>query len=278
MRKFILKSITFSLLFISICWVIELSGIYTKLLPNRRVYSKIELSKKEIYGAQILLMGDSVAGSTYEYIKSGENGIVNLACNQAIDVIGHYFLLRNFLEKNSEVKKVFFFYNPFSFSNNIDHIYSYNHFLKPFYKKEYKKYFTDNVYKQIRSYPLYFLARFPPVAINYFAPDFEVEEPDVFISEITREYLQKFVELTREHGIEFEVLSPPLRESKINDIKQFKSKYLIEGTMSDLMDNYFDKISFLPDEYYRDDLHFKQQYFSKGKEVFSRLTGLNELK
>ncbi len=277
MRKFVIKAIIFFVLFTGVCWIIELSGVFSRFLPNRITYNKIELSKTQIDGAQYILLGDSVVGSLYKNYDSGKNGVVNLACNQAIDVIGHYLLLKNFLEKNKNVEKVYFFYNPFSFSNNIDHVFSYNYFIKPFYKREYKKYFTKRVLKQIRSYPLSYIARFPLIAITYFTPEIEREKPDFFISPISCEYLTKMKELADEHGVELLVLPPPTRESRKNEVERLKDEYTGNKCNNVMITNYFDKIIYTSDNYFQDDVHFKREYYSKGREYFSKLAELPAL-
>ena len=277
MKKFVFKALVFFSMFVVICWFIELSGFYAYLTPGKLVRQKIALSKKHIDGAEVILLGDSVAGSLYKTMKPGENGVINLACNQALDVIGHYFLLNNSLKKNQNIKKVVFFFNPFSFSNNIDHVYSYNNFIKPFYKREYINLYTETAKKQVKNYPLYFLARFPPVAITYFTPGIDSEESSVFLSEISCEYLRKFQELADEKGFEFEVLSPPIRISREKEVQALKIEYAKEKCNIDLINKYFDKIVYSDDKFYQDDVHFKAEYYTTGRKLISELAGLESL-
>lgn len=262
MKRFVFNSIVFLLLFIGLSYFLEFSKLYTKLLPNKNVYEAIRISRQKNDGIKILLMGDSVSRQLFHSLK-GHQDITSVACNQAIDIIGQYFLMHNFITTNPGVEKVYLVYNPFSFNNNLDHIFTFNYFLKPFYNSEYKKLFTTSALIQVRKIPFYRLANFAPIKICFWTPTYQVEKDDhKFLSDISIQYIIKMQKLAEAHQITFSIIPVPIKASRKDELKVLKKHYFSSEDRLDIFDKYFANLIILPDSLYRDHIHFNEQGIS----------------
>ncbi|MCC9165728.1 hypothetical protein [Pontibacter harenae] len=281
MKTFLVKFSACLMSFFFMICLVYYSNLYTYLLPNRGVYKALTDSKKKNNKARALIIGDSVGGQLFDPMNNDSSSVVSLACNQAIDLVGHYILLANSLQENEQIEKVYFVYNPFSFRNNLDHEFTYNYFLKPFNIPEYRNLFTPNTLKQIESVPFHKFSNLPPVAITFWTPEIKKEtETQVFMSQISSEYLQKMINLTSSKGIEFKVISPPIRTSRKKEVEHLYRVAMAEKTterFSQLFDNYFKDMLFLPDAEYIDPIHLNypqkhvaimlETYFDADKQI-----------
>lgn len=78
------------------------------------------------YSPKVLVLGDSV-GRQVAYVASGrDRSILNMASNGGIEMAGHYFLLRRFLERNQPPQLVVFLMRD-PFSGNLRSIYTENY-------------------------------------------------------------------------------------------------------------------------------------------------------
>jgi hypothetical protein len=82
-------------------------------------------------------LGDSVGKNI---IGTGsDSNILNLGSNQAISLLGQYFILKKFILKREEGYKnlcIEAYIRPSSFYNNLDQEWTYNYFIKFFYNKD----------------------------------------------------------------------------------------------------------------------------------------------
>lgn len=246
---------------------------HTYILPNKEVFEAIRRSKSAKTPTKLLIIGDSVAKQIFEESNNIDT-VTSLACNQSIDLIGHYLLLKEFLSHNSQVERVVFIYNPFSFDNDLDHKFTYNYFLKPFYNKHYTADFTPHAKKQIAKIPFSKIVNFPIVAISFWTPEITPNKTkDIFLSETSLEYLQKIVEMTREKGIPLTLSAAPIKISRKKEVELLKESYLAKGNPLSILENYFENIQYLPDELYVDDIHFsdpKKIRATAEKEIYGR--------
>lgn len=230
---------------------------HTYILPNKGVYEAIRRSKSECVDTELLIIGDSVAKQLFEQSNEVDT-ITSLACNQSIDLVGHYLLLKDFLERNPNVERIAFIYNPFSFSNDLDHKYTYNYFLKPFYNRHYSPEFTRHVQERIDAIPYAEMVNFPLIATSFWMPEYEFQsEEGYFLSTTSWEYLNKIVELTAEKSVALTLLSAPIKISRQHEVRQLQAVYEASGRRLDLLDHYFRTITYVPDTLFLDDIHFE---------------------
>ena len=59
--------------------------------------------------------------------------ILSLGTNQAVSMCGQYFIARSAIEHDPAIKELVVAYQPDSFTNNLDQVFCFNYFVRPFY-------------------------------------------------------------------------------------------------------------------------------------------------
>jgi hypothetical protein len=175
-------------------------------------------------------------------------------------MVGHYLLLNNYLNAGNEVDTVYMLFSPFSFQNNLNQVYTYHYFLKPFYTDEYKPYFTETVNKQIQKVPYYKFCRNPLVLTSDWAPDFTPKDTInySFLSPISVEYIAKIKELSTKHDFKLIFVAPPASMSKKPLIEKMDQNEIVKNNLSNEFGNYFKNMIYLPDNNFFDGTHLKE--------------------
>ena len=129
-----------------------------------------------------LLMGDSVGRQLYP-IADYNDTLQSLACNQAISLAGHYFMLENFLKSHppdpAKPYEVVLIYHPQSLINNLDEVFTYHYFVKNFYTDPYRAQFAPEVDEALKAIPYKWIARNPLMRISNWAPDIARDMPPI---------------------------------------------------------------------------------------------------
>ncbi len=259
MKKFILRILGFLFFFLILTHLLFKFGLLSNILIGKEVYTAIEISHNLKNNTKILVSGDSVARQLFSTMD--DKFITSIACNQSIDLIGHYLLIENALSSSGSIIKIYFLYNPFSLINDLNHKYTYNYFLKPFNNDTYIKKFTLHALKQIKKIPYSEISDLTVVKISNFTPNYSGSgDTNQVMSLISYEYLNKIIEVSRDKNIEFTILSPPIRESRKEEIKQLIKNYQLSPYKMGIIDEYFERIVFLPDSLYQDEIHFKNKF------------------
>lgn len=264
MKKFILRSVlfVFSALLIPAVFLTYLyvTKRYESFVNGFEVYNSIKKSKAKNKKRKLLL-GDSVAKQLVLY-NPVNNSINSLACNQAISIVGQYLLLKNYFSSGNKLDTVILLVNPVSFKNNLDQIYTFQYFLKPFYVKEYVSEFSGNVYNQIKKIPFYNLSQFPLIKASNWSPKFESPDPEVlsFLSPVSREYLLKMKQLADSNNVTFRVYPAPLRSSLKHTTDSIGMSNINTSGLEKEFSLYFKRIKYIDDKYFVDMLHLKKNY------------------
>ncbi len=217
MKKFILQYLCVFLLAASVVELID--GIrlyrYGDRLPSyilgEEVYNSIRSSKTS-RRVKRLIAGDSTGHQLYPSWKDYGSVALSVACNQAVTMAGHYFLIEDFLQTNENQlpEEVVLVINPETFGNNVDR-FAFNYFLKPFGYVEYIHRFTPTLRRRIRQIPFYMLAYLPSYKLSNYSPSYEMtNEEFAFISPVSKEYLCKIAELTQRYGVKLRLVSSPV--------------------------------------------------------------------
>lgn len=237
---------------------------YKNTVTGWEIYYSIFKSKQKKKVKKIIL-GDSVGNQLFPNTKFTDT-INSLACNQSIGVVGQYCLLNNYINAGNEVDTVYMMYSPFSFQNNLDQVFTYHYFLKPFYTDEYKPLFTETVNRQVDKIPFHYFCRLPFILTSNWAPDFTPPEHKdfTFLAPISVEYLNKIKELGAKHHFELIILAPPTSLIKKPLIDKMDKAEIAKSGMSKEFGNYFESIIYLDDNYFLDNVHLKkpQEYTS----------------
>ncbi|MBQ7421417.1 MAG: hypothetical protein IJV27_04675 [Prevotella sp.] len=227
---------------------------YKQALHGSEIYTSIDKSKKKTK-LKRLIIGDSTANQYFDN-REDNDSLYSLACNQAVSVCGHFFLLNNFLQAGNRPQEVYLLFNAFSFKNNLDQIYTYHYFLKPFYTDEYKPLMTPTVLEQIRKVPYHALCQNPLILTSSWAPDYYPEKGDyTFLSPISREYLEKMDSLSRLYDFDFYIVPSVINENLKEDVAHIdRNEFRHEG-YAEKLTRFIDNIVYLNDTCFMDGTH-----------------------
>jgi hypothetical protein len=262
MKKFIINcflffGITFFVLHVQPLYLL-INNAYQKTITGFEVYTSILKSNKKNKSKKIII-GDSVGRQLFSN-EIASDSLNSLACNQAISLAGQYFLLFNYLTIGNRPDTIFLIYSPFSFGNNLNEIYTYHNFVKPFYNKQYKPLMDSLVLAQINKIPYLFASNWPIVYTGNWAPEFKSNDTKnyTFLSPISVDYLIKIKKMLATNNITLIILPPYLSEAKRNGINNMNIEEANNaGLQSDFI-NYFSQIKYLPDSCFVDGSHLKR--------------------
>lgn len=267
-KLFFIRLLLFSIIAFPLLAGESLYFYYTKryelTVNGNEIYCSIKKSKvrKKV---KILIIGDSLGKQLYDN-NTYNDSIYSLTCNQAISMVGYYILLQNFINsnKNKLPAKVVLIIGPSAFRNNLDQLFSYHYFLKPFYKPENEKYFTSICFQQIRKIPFYYTSQFPVIVNSNWAPAYNNRKDSTlfrFISPVSNEYLIKIKTLCSNNNILFNIYCPPMtmaNKKKAIQLSANAGEFEKCGLKKEFID-YCRSIKFLPDSLFQDHVHFKKQ-------------------
>ena len=267
MKTFISKFVIFVVVFVVILHAvcIFLPQIPFKSILGEEIYVSITKSKKRT-SKKKLLIGDSVGQQLFPNNKDN-SFYTSLACNQSIGMVGHYILVKNYLDAGNQIDTLYCVFSPFSFQNNLDQIFTYQYFCKPFYKSEYKPYFTQTVQSQINKIPFSKFCQYPLILKSEWSPRFTSKDSvDYnFLSTISVEYLNEIRKLSEKHGFKIIILPTPIIEKNKEEVGKFNKFEAVGFQLENEFDFYFKNIEYFPDSCFYDQVHLKQP------ELFVRL-------
>lgn len=233
-------------------------------LIGGETYAAIHCSKLRVEKRKILVLGDSVARQLYG-VSQYNDKIYSLACNQAVSLAGHHILLQNILKNNADqISKVYLVMHPVSFRNNLDQVYVFNYFIKPFYGKENYSRLTRDTRDRIGKVPLYFTSSFPIARITNYTPNLAgFDEPMLSaaaerkfkMSFVSLEYLKKMSSDLRKAGIDFQVVAPVLHDEYRAYATESLKKALADHNLEDHFTGYF-QFRYLKKQKFVDLLHY----------------------
>jgi len=259
MKNFIRNTVLFLLLIVvfieTTSTILLFNNLYLFNYPGKDIYISIEKSKKK-NKTKILLLGDSVGKQLFDN-KQNFDRLNSFACNQAISMAGQYFLLHNYLEAGNNIDKLIIIYNPFSFRNNLNQVYTFHYFLKPFYNSDYLSLFSSTVNEQINKIPYNKFVQLPHIRITSWAPEFNTTEPEItsLLSPISIEYLNEIKNLANQYNFEINILPPPISVTRKNEIEKLKLDVFTECNLKQEFEDYFTKITYLDSTEFSDGIH-----------------------
>lgn len=259
MKKFIFHSIVFILLCVALFHIkpfyLLYHNHYQQVVAGQEIYYAIAKSKVKSKSKKVLF-GDSVARQLFDS-KDSDSTINSLASNQAIGMVGQFFLLQNYLNAGNNIDTVYFLFRPFTFQNNLNQVYTYHYFLKPFYNKEYNQYFTTTVLKQIEKIPYYQFCRYPSILTSNWAPNFSPKDTDnhSFLSPVSLEYLRKIKELSWKYNFTIIIIPTPMNNIYQKQIQGFDTTGIASTGLQSEFKNYFTDIIYLDNSQFVDSSH-----------------------
>ena len=233
------------------------SGLYKNFVVSKSIYKVIDKSKTK-HSAKLLLIGDSVAEQLFDPNNKESHEINSLACSYSVSSLGVYILLNNYLKANNNISDVVYLMGPNSFQNNLDLPWTYNYFLKPFFKTDNYVYFDDYSKDLIKNMEFSEFSQTIPFLITNWSPDYQYPKlnNNHFLSNISIFYLRKIKNLLKLNNIKFHIISPPISEYKNSQLNNLVKN--IPTDLSIFFEDYFDNIEVLDDSLFLDNVHFIQ--------------------
>ena len=237
--------------------------LYKETIYGNEIYRAIEKSKKKTKYKKLIL-GDSTANQFYNCKEEDPDSAYSLSCNQAIGMIGQYILLNNYLEAGNRPDSVFLVYTPFSFWDNLDQVYTYHYFMKPFYYDKNKSLMSPTVIQQIQKIPKRMICHFPLIQTTSWAPSIKQEERDYsFLSPICKDYLSKIDSLSAKYNFTFSIIPTFVAEHWRDSVNLFKRNEFAGYSYQKELAHYLDNITYLADSCFVDEVHLKNPQLYK---------------
>jgi hypothetical protein len=260
MKRFIRQIILFSILALIVIEIRPMYLIvterYKEIVAGKEIYYSINKSLKKSKSRK-LIIGDSVGNQLFNN-KTTSDTINSLACNQSISMAGQYILLHNYLSVGNQIDTVILICTPFTFTNNLDQVFTYHYFIKPFYSK-YHALFSDTVVKQVHKIPYCDFYWIPNILTSNWAPNFNPNDKIdyTFLSPVSIEYLHKMKTLAREYHFKLIILPTPTRESRRYEVQSLNKQEIINNGLVNEFEVFFKDIIFLNDSNFEDHVHLK---------------------
>lgn len=208
----------------------------------------------------------------------GKIQVIDLTCNQALSLAGHYSLLLDTLNHNPQVNKVYLLYQIGCFRNNLDEPWTYNYFVKPFFLDN-DTIFSLATHAIIKSkfyWPLYKLpiSRVLPCfgSIDYSSKEIPVEHHPT-LSPTSIEYIQVIQKLCRTRNVIFKIIPTPISKKVGGSYDDFE-RLIRENNLTDTFNGYLDHMIVLSDDFFVDKVHFKEKYLKFVSEFSMNYVGL----
>lgn len=243
-------------------------------LGSDEVEFALSIAKEESNSTKLLL-GDSVALQLFQGL-SGVNTTYTIdPTNQAIQFVGQYVLLTEYLNHHNGVQDVFLVVAPQTLSTDIDPFLSYQYVAIPMIQNGYQEYMDDIVWTKLES-------QFGKLLLNRNVIDFidrscvnrklfyfliggklkeEKTELVDIISDINLRYLHKMLDLCNSKNVKFHLLPAPMKDTDVNH--QYMEAMKTKWQQLDLENDFplfCQSVSFFPAEMFKDELHFSEEY------------------
>lgn len=269
MNQFIAKSaLTFLLAALIIqlhsWWMLKTYRVRHEVGPE--VYRAIA-SARQFNDAPIVLLGDSVTHQLASTLLDNNAQVIDLSCNAAISLAGHYLLLKRFSEFNDlKSRKVIISYHPDSFRFNLNDKFTFGYFARPFYDPWFRDHYPPIVCEKLDNISFAWLLKVPSIRASDWSPSMTTHIPDSGVghypslSDVSIDTLRRFRNLSRVAGFSLIIISSPVCDETYSrfDLPSFKKQIEREG-LSDLFGAYFLSMDVLPRNLFRDDdtIHFR---------------------
>jgi hypothetical protein len=248
-----------------------LTSVFVTKKFGNETYQALKKSKITTT-ANTIIIGDSVARHIFSAENADQLEYYNLSSNVWGSLIGQYIIATNVFQANKKIKKIYLFFHPDSFQNDLDQPWTYSYVVKPFFTYEYRDKFTDNAIRKLKSKNLYFLYKLPiaktlPVfnKIDYSDSKEWTGFPNVqqkpYFSEIAIEYLHKLKKLCTENKAKLNVVMPPISKKYNTDFSTMKAQ-IKDNQLDDIFCEYFANVYVLDDAYFKDGIHVKKEHLN----------------
>lgn len=264
MKRFLQRAamllVLFGLLAQGVSWLGFRSGLLLRSLTGREVYQALQEARRPS-AARIVLLGDSVGTQLYTFHGRPRNDVRVLCSNAAISMAGQYIVLLEALRAGMlRDCEVVLAYHPDSFRFDLQDKYTYQYFLKPFFRRENRPLLSDTVMERLRPIPWHRAVFLPAVRYSNWTPRWQGPTPPIgrrssaYIRDVSAEYLVRLADLARREGFALHVVPPPICDSwaATFDPARFQAEVRELG-LEDLFGPYIADLPVRPRDWFRDD-------------------------
>lgn len=261
--RMILKCVALGCIVTAACWGLEnFTSIPLRSTQNRLVRLAIRTAKESHPATRVVVLGDSVCAQLYPP-GTGGSGIVSLASNFGVTMIGQRLLLETWLDANPTVTNgaLYLVVNPASLGNGVDSSHTYNNLIKGFWISPWKERFDDEEKRYVHAFPWVSISQFPPVRLSSWCPTFVPSFPeqhkleDGGLTPISLQEVKRMGALARNRGMRFTVLAGIRRESARSLDTPPRAARFAQPEVGDVFGEYLTSSRFLPDDLFVDALH-----------------------
>ncbi len=250
LKRAIVLFIPFFLYYFGYNYYLIVSEKFWKNNDGGGIYLAIKKSKKKTSKKKIII-SDSVGAQLFPIDKKYDS-IYTLSTTAPSSLVGSYILLQNLSKHNNlEGATVYYVVHPSSLDEDLRGQYTYNHFVKPFYKRENQKYISAMADSLLNFIPFLFASQLPFVKVSNWQPEFDYKKDyKSKISNLYIEYFIKIIELSEKEKFTFKLVMPILRiDMKNRSLIQIKSQ-IKEYKFEKIFSDYFENITYLKTEFF----------------------------
>jgi hypothetical protein len=238
--------------------------------PGGEIYDAIKRAQQTT-NDKTMVIGDSVA----HQLLTGyaPPGILSLGTNQAIGMCGQYMMAHSALDHHPDIKDVILAYQPDSFTNNLDQVFFFNYFVKPFYPiARFRADMSPDVIAVIDRHPAARLVVFPLFRYTTMLGDLDYSKdapPHAFtyLAPVSIEYLHRLSNLCDQRHVRLHVVSTPISTDRDYDEAVF-AKEVTDAHLDPLFTNYAASVRRVDPQLLVDHVHFTDENIAANSKIF----------
>lgn len=236
--------------------------------PSEEIISYIrEVQENSDYTK--LIVGDSVCHQLFISFQKYNEVYCTVGSNQAVTMIGHYLLIREFLESHPQTTDVYLVLSSVTGTGLDSGELAYQYLVIPFSETG----LLQNVSEQTKEDLKYKYGEFftkpeviqfinhSPVAKKLYLNSYTNVEYDSII--MSFEYFGLIMKLCKERDINLYLLHSPMQESSREIMQQERERNLAACTSDSMryyIERYYESIVYYPDSFFSDGVHFGPDY------------------
>lgn len=260
-KRVIALSIPFFLYYFGYNYYLIATEKFWDKIDAGSIYRSIEKSKLKTDKKKIIFT-DSVGGQIFSNSEKYDSLYV-MSLTAPSSLVGLYILLQNLLEnKNLENKTIYYIAHPSSLVYELREPYTYNHFVKPFFKYENFNHISklgDSILSN--TIPFLWASQLPFVQVSNWQPNYQfTKKQEIKISDLYIEYFKKIVVLSKIEDFNFFVVMPFLNEKEKKTNYTLMKKQIKEHDLEKIFSGYFENTMYLSPTFFRqNDIHYKSK-------------------
>ena len=250
----------------------EVNGGAAEIIPA------IELAQKGSEHTKLVL-GDSVCSHLFKGLRPVNNEYLLLGTNQAIGMMGQYLLAEQFIENHDDVTDIYIVMVEESLDYDFGLQYGYQYAVMPFMEKDlFNRLDPVTLEKAKETYGEIFLDEKVVNIIDYspmnrklylnmlYKYGKEPKSTGEYTSDIVIDNLQRLKQLCEKNGVNLYILPGPMPDTEENRTRLgLQKEEFEENGLGDLMELYYESVSFYPVDCFPDGVHPGNEYETRIK-------------